>query len=186
MSNYGSAIGLPIQNSNYMCVGTETNIDACTKGAASNCGTDHTAGVKCSGEKGICETAGHTSCCISGCNVGGCYCDSACHGFGDCCAGIDTTCPQGGIGMYIHYYNYDNYKLIIINHLIGLGTSCTSGDVRLVAGYTGDSDGRVQFCVNGYWSTICNQDSTWGVEESQVVCNQLGYPSKWKRIKNDC
>ena len=93
MSNYGSA-ALPVDKSNYQCDGSEDTLSACTASTGSNCGTDHIAGVKCFA-KGQCEAAGHTGCCTSGCNAGGCFCDSACYGFGDCCDDIADTCPQG-------------------------------------------------------------------------------------------
>lgn len=93
LSKYGSA-SISIDATNYQCTGTETSLGACTSSDGSNCGTDQIAGVKCN-PKGLCENAGHTSCCVSGCNAGGCYCDTACHGFGDCCSDIDNTCPLG-------------------------------------------------------------------------------------------
>ena len=43
------------------------------------------------------------SCCTSGCNVRGCYCDRACHVARDCCADIDQICPgmhNCGVIMY--------------------------------------------------------------------------------------
>lgn len=93
LSKYG-AEAIPVDSTNYQCVGTEDTLGGCTTSTASNCGTDHIAGVQCSA-KGLCEAAGHTTCCISGCNAGGCFCDSACYGFGDCCSDISNTCPQG-------------------------------------------------------------------------------------------
>ena len=104
MSKYGSE-GIPIQQSNYMCAGTEDDLSACATGDGTNCGTDRTAGVKCN-PKGTCEAAGHTECCTSGCNAGSCYCDTACYGFGDCCEDITNTCPDGNpaLGMYHELY----------------------------------------------------------------------------------
>ena len=78
----------------YNCSGSEANLTNCMIKPASMCDAASTAGVKCQGDVSICEAAGHTGCCTSGCNAGGCYCDAACHGFGDCCAGIDITCAQ--------------------------------------------------------------------------------------------
>lgn len=80
----------------YNCTGSEANLTNCvTKPANMDmCDAESTAGVKCQGEVSQCEAAGHSGCCISGCNAGGCFCDSVCHNFGDCCDGIDVTCPQ--------------------------------------------------------------------------------------------
>ncbi len=77
----------------YNCTGIEANLTECMIKPANMCDADSTAGVGCN-EVSICEQAGHSGCCVSGCNAGGCYCDAVCHTFGDCCDGINSTCPQ--------------------------------------------------------------------------------------------
>ena len=53
--------------------------------------------------------------------------------------------------------------------------SCTGdGSIRLVNGPT-IYEGRVEFCTNGVWSTVC--DDFWGPLNAQVVCRQLGHAS---------
>ncbi len=49
---------------------------------------------------------------------------------------------------------------------------CSNGDVRLSDGIS-NGQGRVEFCHNQIWGTIC--DSGWGIEDANVVCGQLGY-----------
>ena len=85
----------PIQYTNVQCNGDESSITACSNSSTvpTTCNTKSLAGVKCF-EKSQCEENGFTGCCNSFCNVGGCYCDFACHGFGDCCDNIDNICPS--------------------------------------------------------------------------------------------
>ena len=57
-------------------------------------------------------------------------------------------------------------------------TPCDTGEVRLVGGVTKSSSGRVEVCVGGVWGTVCNLLGEWGPENTAVVCDQLGLPSK--------
>lgn len=94
LSYFGQDLA-PIQFTNVNCDGDEATLLGCSKSTnvPSTCNSQSLAGVQCF-EKSLCETnGGFTGCCVSGCNQGGCYCDQACHGFGDCCDNIDNTCP---------------------------------------------------------------------------------------------
>ena len=51
-------------------------------------------------------------------------------------------------------------------------TGCMQGDLRLVGG-TNQYEGRVEFCNNNQWGTVC--DDQFGRTDSVVVCRQLGF-----------
>lgn len=57
---------------------------------------------------------------------------------------------------------------------------CTDGKVRL-RGSTNELIGRVEVCVNGTWSTVCDQD--WNDNDAAVICRQLGHSSYGKNYK---
>ena len=49
---------------------------------------------------------------------------------------------------------------------------CVAGEVRLQGG-THISNGRVEICRNGIWSSVCSL--SWDYTEAGVLCTQLGY-----------
>ena len=66
---------------------------------------------------------------------------------------------------------YATYPPTHLFHVYFL-VDCDDGEVRLVNG-TVPSEGRVELCLEGRWTTVC--DKGWTVADAQVVCAQLGY-----------
>ncbi len=49
---------------------------------------------------------------------------------------------------------------------------CSTGDIR-ISGASVPNEGRVEFCMNNEWGTVC--DDFWDSNDATVVCRQLGY-----------
>ena len=58
-------------------------------------------------------------------------------------------------------------------YIVLLIAECADGDLRLVGG-TEAYEGRLEFCHNGQWGTIC--DDGWDNGDARVACRQLGFP----------
>ena len=67
--------------------------------------------------------------------------------------------------IYIYIYTY-MYIIFL------LAVDCVHGALRL-AGSSVSHQGRVEVCQNNTWKTICS--NFWGINETMVICRQLGY-----------
>ena len=63
--------------------------------------------------------------------------------------------------------------VVVIQESLG-GQECGTGGVRLLGGAGRSNEGRVEVCVDGAWSSVCQ--NTWDYREAIVVCRQLGLP----------
>ena len=64
---------------------------------------------------------------------------------------------------------------ILNKHCDTPDTSCVSGTVHLVGG-DDISRGRVEYCFEGTWYSVCASGWDETGEEARVVCRTLGYP----------
>ena len=55
-------------------------------------------------------------------------------------------------------------------HVFG-PAQCSNGDLWLVDGLS-DNEGRLEFCYNYQWGTVC--DDGWTQSSTNVACRQLG------------
>ena len=53
-----------------------------------------------------------------------------------------------------------------------INSNCTTNEVRLTGG-SDQHEGRVEYCVNGVWQSIC--DYEWDDVDAHSLCRQLGY-----------
>ena len=102
------------------------------------------------------------------------------------CTGTErnlTDCSYNSISNY----NFESYTSagVICQGNTSAPTQCEHGDVRLVGGQK-ITEGRVEICAYGYWATAC--ENNWDTVETDIVCNQLSFPTEGKRmcIHFDC
>lgn len=96
-AKFGEGIGA-IHLTQVQCTGEESNLMQCSaSNATDSCHHSMDVGIMCSGPQGSCESAGFSSCCntlLGNCNVNGCFCDTFCVLFNDCCDDIQKICTQ--------------------------------------------------------------------------------------------
>ncbi|XP_052281888.1 deleted in malignant brain tumors 1 protein-like isoform X1 [Dreissena polymorpha] len=83
------------------------------------------------------------------------------------CTGEESKiqdCPHRGFGNVTSCHDSGNYAGVICYNDQDVAYRIAGGNARF---------GRVEFMQDGTWHTICS--NTWGEEEANVTCRQLGY-----------
>ena len=88
------------------------------------------------------------------------------------CTGSEQSLLDCSYSSYNSLINYCSYNELAGVRCVGI---CINGKVRLRGGNTNYRIGQVEVCVNGTWSTICNEN--WDNNDAVVICNQLGFSS---------
>lgn len=87
------------------------------------------------------------------------------------CLEIDTFINDDGPDV-----TAESFQILVapqnLTMLVIIDEQCLEGALQLVNGRE-ESEGRVKVCHHGVLWAVC--DTNWTVENSNVVCNQLGY-----------
>ena len=57
---------------------------------------------------------------------------------------------------------------------------CETGAVRLVGNAIGDTEGRLEVCINDQWGTVC--DDSWDTRGANLMCQLLNYTGENRSV----
>lgn len=83
------------------------------------------------------------------------------------CQGISCT---HGVTIYL-----STSSILLLAYITGT-IQCASGSFQLVGG-SAPSEGKVEICLGGNWSTICAYPSHSDSTNAAAICRQLGFQS---------
>ena len=76
--------------------------------------------------------------------------------------------------LYVSLLHSSSLHVCIYDLYLQTANCETDGEVRLSGG-SGANEGRVEFCYQRVFGTVCG-DGWWDTVDAQVVCRQFGYP----------
>ena len=96
-----------------------------------------------------------------------------------------AQCSHRGIGVHNCVEGFEEAGVIctgcflepwpfLANPHINVDTTCEDGTVHLVGG-DDVSRGRVEYCYQGFWYSVCVSGWDESGEEARVICSSLGY-----------
>ena len=88
-------------------------------------------------------------------------------------AGLDLMKQQ----LCVQVNNLVSVCVCTLSLLYCSDTPCVDGEVLLVGGHN-VQEGRVLFCYNGEWYSICSDSWSEMDAEADVVCSTLGYSAQ--------
>ena len=101
---------------------------------------------------------------------------------------VGVKCSGPSITGKITWHKFSSHPHTLLSAHVCIPSyteSCTTdGDVRLVGGST-EREGHVELCLDGIWGDVCNLsllDLDAVATFADVVCNQIGYPTKCKPL----
>ncbi|XP_019849591.1 PREDICTED: deleted in malignant brain tumors 1 protein-like [Amphimedon queenslandica] len=89
------------------------------------------------------------------------------------CTGNESSiwdCPMNGLSNYS--CNHDDDAAVVCQLPDVVNSNCRTDELRLTGG-SDQHQGRVEYCVNGVWQSIC--DYEWDSGQAFILCQQLGY-----------
>ena len=82
--------------------------------------------------------------------------------------------------LYVIFAYWQAHSALLCCYLFADQLACTTGAVRL-AGGTSPANGRVEVCINGFWTSLCSVN--FDTVEANIVCAEVGHQGLGARVR---